>query len=222
MTRRSGSTRRPWLRELQPRAAIGLGSALLCGLGVLFGPAPAHAMRFDIQGGGKSFVQFESKAQMESFSGKSHQVQGYVDLDPAHLADSIGVYVEVDMASLDTGISIRNHHMCENHLETSKYPKGVFRGGRVLHPSQPSLKPGEKVTFGLAGELELHGVKQRVEVPVEMSSPAEDAGSTLHVLAKFQVRLSDYQINRPKFLVLKLDEVQRITVDLVATSKSPH
>jgi polyisoprenoid-binding protein YceI len=103
--------------------------ALLVG----FEARPTEATDFSIEPGkDRNLVVFTSKATLETFQGKTKQVAGNVSFDPANLSDSVTVRVEVDLASLDTGIPMRNKHMRENHLETSKYPKAVFEGGRIL------------------------------------------------------------------------------------------
>jgi hypothetical protein len=44
-------------------------------------------------------------------------------------------------------------------------------------------------------------------------------GGALHVVTHFKIKLPDYSIPRPQFLVMKLDEVQSVTVDLTARPK---
>src|SRR5262245_54101372 len=103
---------------------------------------PVSAATFVIHSGEKSKVEFESKAAMESFSGHTQSVAGTVQLNPAQLGDSLDAHVEVEMKTLDTGVGIRNRHMCENHLETEKYPKAVFEGGKLSQLSATSLAEG--------------------------------------------------------------------------------
>ena len=176
----------------------------------------AAATTFRIQPGKPNLVRFVSKAPLETFEGKTHQVQGHVVLDPAALGDSIDAVVEVDLASLDTGLSLRNKHMRENHLETEKHPKATFRGGKISDLSRPNLEAGQKTTFVLAGTFALHGVERPLSVPVEMSPEA--AGGGLRIVTRFPVALADYKISRPSFLVMQLQEVQQVSVELVATS----
>jgi polyisoprenoid-binding protein YceI len=182
-------------------------------------PVPtATAEEYVITAGDKhNLVIFESSAPLETFEGKSHEVSGFVNLDPSSLADSIVIEVKADLASLDTGIGLRNKHMRENHLETETYPHAVFRGGRILETSRNALGPGEPVTLKVRGEMELHGVKRDLIVPVEAAM--EDDGR-LKITARFDIALPDYEIDRPKFLMLKLNEVQKVTVDLVLVRKS--
>ena len=175
--------------------------------------SPAGADDYVVVPGKPNLVRFESHAPLESFDGKTSQVKGTLGLSPAAIGDSIEVHLEVDLASFDTGIEIRNKHMRENHLETAKHRHAVFRGGSVRKLSAPRLEPGAKVTFEIAGVLDLHGVQKPLVAAVELVAAS---GAELHVITRFDVKLSDFGIPRPKFLVMKLDEVQKVTVDLVA------
>jgi len=165
----------------------------------------------------KNLVVFTSKATLESFQGKTKQVSGQVSCDPASLADSVTVRVEVDLASLDTGIPMRNKHMRENHLETAKYPKAVFEGGRILEASARTLSPGTTVHLRLAGQFDLHGVKRPLEAPVDVTL-AKDG--SLQITTHFDVALADYKIDRPSFLVMKLEDKQHVTVQVTAHPNS--
>lgn len=171
--------------------------------------APAWADRFEIVPGKPNQVRFESRAPLESFEGKTDQVRGHVDVSFDSLS-AMAVRVEVDLASLDTGIELRNKHMRENHLHTDKFPTAVFLGDTLSGAGV--LRPGETGAFKIRGRLELHGVQKPVEADVELTR----AETGLHIKARFVVKLPDFEIPRPKFLLLQLDDMQRISVDLVA------
>jgi polyisoprenoid-binding protein YceI len=171
---------------------------------------------YEIRPGEPNLVRFESKAPMESFSGSTRQAQGTLTFDPSNLGDSIDMVVEVDLASLDTGIPLRNEHMRKNHLETERYPQAVFHVRRLLEASAGALGTGRRVSLVAEGDFSLHGVTKRIRVPVEVERQEEKLGGGVRILSRFQVLLPDYEIARPKFLVLKLDELQRVTVDLLA------
>jgi len=177
---------------------------------------PAHAARFVIAPGEGNLVQFESKAKIETFTGRTSQVEGSVELDPAQLGDSIAVNVVVNIASLDTGIGLRNKHMCDNHLDCAKFPKATFTGCRLAKASAATLVPGQKTSFELSGIFDLHGVTQPLTVPVEVTLVESSGGRHLEITTKFSVSLADFQIARPKMLVLKLNDVQQVTVKLIA------
>lgn len=159
----------------------------------------------------RTLVSFLSKAPLETVEGKTRQVTGELRVDPAALAAGCRVEVRVDLASLDTGIGLRNQHMRENHLETERFPTADFRADSLVAPPA-ALVPGETAVLTLAGELSLHGVTRPLVTPISVTLAGD--GAALDVHAEFVVELADFAIARPKFLVMKLDETQRITVRL--------
>lgn len=175
----------------------------------------AQGAEYTIAPEGESAVRFLSKAPMESFEGRTEQVTGSVSVDLDDLAAGVRVEVKVDLASLDTGIKKRNAHMRDRHLETAKFPEAVFVATELLSPSATSVPVGGGAAFDLLGEFTLHGVTRTITVPVEIVRPA---AGLLRVNAEFPVKLADYEISRPKFLVLKLNEVQQVKVELLARS----
>jgi polyisoprenoid-binding protein YceI len=179
----------------------------------------ARAASYEIRPGQPNLVRFESRSTLESFQGKTRQVTGHLEFDPANLSDSVQVYVEVDMATLDTGISLRNAHMRDDHLETDKYPKSFFRGGAVLQPSSRDLTSGKPVKFQIKGEFELHGMKREITVPVVAALVHESGGNALRMECRFPVNLSDFQISWPQFLALRVGDTQQVQIDLQATEK---
>lgn len=174
-----------------------------------------HAAEFVVKPGKPNEVVFTSKAASESFQGKTDQMSGGIALDPAQPGDSVAVHIEVDLKSLSTGIGKRDQHMRDNHLETGKYPKAIFDGVTVKGGGGP-LVAGTPSKLDVEGNFTLHGVTRRLRTTVEVLLKDEH---TLQFKAAFQVPLADYKIDRPKFLFLKLGEVQELTVTGVATAK---
>jgi polyisoprenoid-binding protein YceI len=184
----------------------------LCLLGTCLAAAGAPAETFQVEAGKPNRVRFESKAPLETFDGKTDRIRGHITLVPAALADSIDVRLEVDLTSLDTGIEVRNKHMRENHLDTKDHPKAVFTGGTLSGIKQRNLTAGP-ATFDIEGTMQLHGVSRRLRAACTLTFDATT--QRLQARCTFKVALADYQIKRPSFLVMKLDEVQRVELDLV-------
>ena len=184
-------------------------TVLVAALFVCVVATAAGAAEYVIKPGSPNQVIFTSKAATETFQGKTDQMTGSFSVDPAAVGDSLTVNVAVDLASLDTGIKKRNQHMAENHLETKKYPKAVFKGATLRSGNGTALVVGTPATFEVEGAFTLHGVTRRLRTTVEVL--LKDA-STIEFKTAFPVPLADYKINRPKFLFLKLGEVQEITV----------
>jgi polyisoprenoid-binding protein YceI len=173
----------------------------------------ASPERYVVRAGDEgSAVKFVSKSAMETFTGKTRAVTGRLVLDPQALGDTLAIAVSVDMTRLETGIALRDRHMRENHLHTERFPVATFEGARVVEGTG-SLLAGQPCRLALDGTLTIHGVARRVTVPVEL---LRDAAGTLRLTAEFPVALADHGIPRPKFLALKLGDVQRVSVSIVA------
>jgi len=187
-------------------------SRFMVALILVLGLTPAHAGTWTVAEG--SEVVFTSEAPMESFDGRTQQVSGHVSCSPEDLAGTVDLRVVVDLASLDTGIGLRNRHMRENHLETDEFPEAVFSGGALVSGDPRELRPGAMTRLEVRGIFDLHGVSRELVVPAEITMSAD---GDLTVEASFEVKLSDHEIKRPKFLVMKLADEQAVTVSLKLT-----
>jgi len=180
---------------------------------ILVATSTAIADVFEITPGDGNEIVFESKAPMESFEGRSNHVSGRVTVDLANLLGPVEVEVTMDLASLDTGMGLRNRHMRENHLETSIYPTATFRADTVLAAQPAVLITNSRARITLSGELDLHGVAKPLVCDVDLELTGNGA---LHIRAIFPVSLADHEIKRPKFLLLKLADTQQVEIDLTA------
>jgi polyisoprenoid-binding protein YceI len=191
---------------------------LLAALGLaLAGASPATAAKFVVKPGNPNQVVFVSQAPTEKFEGKTNQMEGWLALNTDGIEDSITVHLEVDLASLDTGIAKRNQHMRENHLETAKYPTAMFDGATVRVGAGARLDSGAPVKFEAEGTFSLHHVSRRIRVPIIASYVAGKQGGRIAFSTSFPVSLPDYSISRPQFLFMKLAEVQQVRVSGVGT-----
>ncbi|NUO19700.1 YceI family protein [bacterium] len=179
---------------------------ILCSFAASF----AGEMYTIVQGGQDNHVTFTSEAPLEEIVGKTNIVTGFVMLPDASHPGSAEIHV--DMASFDTGMSLRNKHMRENHLETDKFPEAVFKLTRLEIPGE-HLQEGSRTAVNLSGTMLLHGVSREIS-PIAWLTVN---GSDLLIEAKFTLRLQDYNITRPEFLIMKLADEQRIDVKLVAS-----
>lgn len=191
---------------------------LLCCIAFFGAAGSASATTFRVHPGKECRVSFTSKAAMEQFEGKTNSLEGSIDIDPAALGDTASVRFEVDLATLDTGLKMRNTHMRENHLETSKYPKAVFEGVALRGRSARALEAGRAESLDVEGTFSVHGVSRRIRIGVEVvyRPAAAPAPARIEFSTTFPVALADYAIARPQFLFLKLSDVQTVKVRGVA------
>jgi polyisoprenoid-binding protein YceI len=175
-------------------------------------PAPAQELQVDL--GADNVVRFISRASIEEFEGVTDRIDGYVLLDGEALTAQTGgedteLYLEVDLASLDTGIGLRNRHMRDNYLEVEEYPYASYSG--VIVHTVPIAEGGHRVTS--RGSFTVHGVSRDMEIPCDVTS----AGDVYRAACSFQVLLSDHDIEIPKIMFLKLADEIQVELDFVMT-----
>lgn len=169
----------------------------------------ADARPYQLSAKAKNRVEFHSKATLESFSGKAKSISAEFEIDPAKITSARGKVI-VDLRTLDTGIGLRNKHMCENHLQTDSFPNAVFILDSLVKYSVP-FSGADAVT--VHGVMTIHGVSRAVSARGVVSS-LFDTDKRLRIESEFPLKITDFGIPRPEFLFLKLAEEVKIVVDL--------
>ena len=103
--------------------------------------------------------------------------------------------ISVDLASIDTGIGLRNQHLREKYLEISR---GRGFDQAVLSEIRLDQADGEgfQGKTGFAGKLLLHGVSRDVAGTAEIHRE----GPVTRVEATFPLTLTDFGIEPPEYL----------------------
>lgn len=194
-------------RASPPIPTMGLISGLVCAMGF---HAPVASQEYQVDLSRENRVRFLSDAPLEDFEGVTRRIDGFLFLAGDGLGGETDLsasrfYFEVDLASLDTGIGLRNRHMRDNYLETDEYPYATF-SGKVVRLQEEGRGRYEAVARGV---FSVHGIEQSREV--ECSGVAE--GLDLRVACTFQVLLSDHAIPIPRLMFMKINEVMELDLD---------
>ncbi len=149
-----------------------------------FSTLPAASLAA-VQGSGGS-VTFDAKGPAGfNLEGKTSEVS---------VSETAGsVRVSVGLATLDTGIDLRNRHMREKYLEVQKYPSAVL----VVDRSTLRLPDDGRDSSGAAnGTMTIHGQSHPVsfEYKVHRARDAFDVTGTVHV------NMNAYGIQVPSYL----------------------
>ena len=115
------------------------------------------------------------------------------------------MYFEVDLRTLDTGIGLRNRDMRENYLETDKYPTTHFKGN-IIYTDQVSDSE-YKVT--VEGNIFIHGVTK----PLKINGNLFPVEGGYRVKAYFDILLSDFNIEIPKLMFMKVSNKINLVLD---------
>ena len=163
----------------------------------------AFAAEYTVDKKQDNLVKFTSEAPVEKIVGTTSKIDGYVVLDEASESPSGEFYFEVDLASLDTGIGLRNRHMRDNYLETKKYPFATY-GGKIVQAE--ATDDGFNVVT--RGVFDLHGVKKEMEI----SGAVTRVDGGWRAVSNFTVALADHTIERPQLMLLKIGETIEVEV----------
>jgi polyisoprenoid-binding protein YceI len=178
---------------------------------------------YTVTSDGKNYAMFSSEATLETIHGRTSKVSGTIVADPANVAAS-SVDVAIDLASVDTGISMRNEHMRDRFLNVEKFPTATFKSVSVKGPK--TIAASSPAQVSVTGDLTIHGVTKRITVPVrvvaipesELTKSSRGEGDWVHATTEFSVKLGDYGVAVPSALVMKLSDVVTIKLDVFASA----
>lgn len=186
----------------------------------------AQSRTYTIAKDGKSHASFESAATLENIKGTTPKVKGTIAADPTHPTAS-SVDLTIDMASIDTGISMRNEHLrSERYLAAERFPTATFRSVGVTAPVK-TVAPNQAVTISVTGDMTMHGVTKRITVPVrvvvipesELTKTSRGPGDWIHATTEFSVKLTDFGIAVPEKMMMKVSNDIAIKLDVFAAAK---
>jgi polyisoprenoid-binding protein YceI len=164
------------------------------------------AVELNVNKSRKNLVKFISDAPVEDFEGITEKIDGYMITVGFDRLEGSEMYFEVDLESVDTGIGLRNRHMRENYLHTDKYPITWFKG-KIIN----AIKENDGRAKVIAeGDMFIHGVTKKIKVDGVVST--NNQGS-YRLQSKFEVKLTDYKIEVPQFMFMRISEVIQLVLD---------
>ncbi|NWG29338.1 MAG: YceI family protein [Ignavibacteriaceae bacterium] len=144
-------------------------------------------------------VKFFSTTPLEDITGISNDVKGKVTLDVSDVKNMKGS-ITISVASIKTAIDLRDEHLrSENWLDAANYPEITFVIKKV---SDVKVVADNKIEAKITGDFSVHGVTKETVADVTLTyldaseQTAQFApGDLLGVQAKFNINLSDYDVN---------------------------
>ena len=131
--------------------------------------------------------------------GRTPDVTGSLTLAGTTITDAT---FEADLTTLRSDSGMRDGQLGRQGLETDTYPTATFV---LAEPIELDAAPAEGATIETTavGDLTLHGVTQRVEIPLE----ARLANGVVTVVGSLPVAFGDYGMTAPESMrVLSIDE----------------
>ena len=178
----------------------------------------AQAARFRIDAARSRFMVRAFAGGVFWFKGHDHLIAvkdfaGDVTLSPPRLrlrvrADSLA---ETRDVFTEQQKQIINRELREIVLETDKYPEITFESTDV-EVGRPAAGGGFKAK--VAGNLTLHGVTRRIQIPVEVST----TGGELRARGEFSIKRGDFKVKATSAFhgTVRVRDRLKFTFDIVA------
>ena len=163
---------------------------------------------------GRSFVGYRVREQLASLPspneavGRSTAVTGTMQV----AGDTVeSVRIEADLTQLTSDEPRRDNAIRQRGLESDRYPTATLE---LAEPIQLESTPaqGEEVRGQGKGRLTVHGVTREVDLDLR----GRWNGSTIQVVGQLPVRMSDFQIQAPRFgPVVSIEDSLAVDLNLV-------
>lgn len=148
--------------------------------------AGAQSLRFRIQPEA-SEISFRATSRLMNADGRFSRFSGEVMVDPAVLTGG-RITLNIDAASLDTGIEMRDNHLrSSDFFDVERFPTVAFQSVRIE-------AAGRRAT--VVGRLTLHGVTREIAVPIDV----QITSTALVASGEFIVNRGEYAINYNSFV----------------------
>lgn len=144
-----------------------------------------------------------------SFEAKTDAIQGTLTLAPSAVV--FGGDLSVALATLDTGIDLRNEHLRRTYLQVDRGPG--FDQAVLSAISLGGVDPrGVQGKTRFTGTLLLHGTSR----PVAGEATVRRDGNAVRVEASFPVSVSEFGIEKPRYLGVGVTDQVTVKVSLLA------
>ena len=163
---------------------------------------------------GASFVGYRIKEQLAFLNspneavGRTKAVTGTMEV----AGDTVEqVRIEANLTQLTSDESRRDNAIRQRGLESERFPTATLELAEPIRlPSTPAQ--GEAVRGRGKGRFTVHGVTREVDLDLS----GRWSGSTIQIVGQFPVKMSDYQIQAPRFgPVVSIEDTAAVDFNLV-------
>ena len=162
--------------------------------------ADAYAQKYFTRNGN---VSFYSDAALEKIEAHNTTAASVID------AESGKMEFAVLIKGFQFDKALMQEHFNENYMESSKYPKAVFKGSIVDYDME-KLKADGEYPVTVKGEMTIHGVTKEVEA--EGTFVTKDGKVTAN--SNFDIAVADYDIKIPAVVADNIAKTVQVSVQL--------
>ncbi len=194
----------------RPHARAALALLLTLAWHALADPG-TPAARFDVDlTRASSRVEFEAAAWPTALlvHGAAERLEGRFEA----VDGVVSGRAELALETFETGIALRDRHMRETYLETTRYPRAVLELVELRLPGRPQAADYSVKGQAFEARLTLHGVTRALRGTAHIGRRAAGVA----VEAEFDLSLREFGIAVPSYLGLTVADRVRVKVRFAA------
>lgn len=152
-------------------------------------------------------ISFFSKTSLENISADNNQVLSTLDLQTGQMNFSVLI------KAFHFRKSLMEEHFNENYLESTKFPRALFKG--KINNVKIDLEKEGSIPVVVTGDLTIHGVTKNITT----NGTIIVKSGILSANAVFKVKLADYNITVPAIVKNNIAETVEVTVSCTYDKK---
>lgn len=149
------------------------------------------------------------KPSLLKINGTGGKLTGKVDFNGKQ---GSGEFV-VPLEPITTGISLRDDHMKKKYLEIEKFPTATLKITDIKFEKDFLKEKGSQKDIPFTGKLSIHGNESEVQGTANI----ESTDQLMLIRAKTKTNISNYKMDIPTYLGVKVADEVGINVDLKIT-----
>ncbi len=156
-------------------------------------------------------VEFEAigRPSMLKIKGRGEGVSSNLQIE----SNTISGEIRFSLKSLKTGIELRDDHLLNKYLQVKQFAEAKLVFSHVTLPKDWSPEKPIATQMPFRARLNLHGVQKDISGVYTVET------ADLVANASFEIKLSDFNIEIPSYLGIKVADVVKIKVSLNKITK---
>jgi hypothetical protein len=149
-------------------------------------------------------ISFHSDAPLEKIEAINSKVSSVLDVKTGDLEFSVLI------KSFRFEKALMEEHFNENYMESSKYPRGSFKG-KVDNIASIDITANGEHKVQVKGELTIRGITK----PLEATGVLKTGPDGIHATSTFQLMVADFNIEIPKVVRENIARIVDVRVDIL-------
>jgi polyisoprenoid-binding protein YceI len=149
-------------------------------------------------------ITFSSDAPLEKIEAVNGKVSSILDTETGDMEFAVLI------KSFHFEKALMEEHFNENYMESTKYPKAVFKG-KVTNLAEVDFKVNGSYPAVVSGEITIHGVTKSLQT----SGTIKVNNNEITAISDFDLTVADYEIEIPKVVRENIAKIVQVHVDIL-------